>query len=159
MGAGVLPRYSRYHIRMDKIPDNARLFGLAGLLPQFAAFMAVLKGGPDAWTGLALAYGYGALIFSFLGGTWWGIGLSSPHMPRWIFIAAVTPSLIALALWFPWMVGWTWPGPELVALGLLIVASPLVDRAIGFCPAGWMRLRWQLSLGLGGLTVLIGLLG
>jgi len=144
---------------MDKLPENARWLGLAGLLPQFAAFVAVLKGGPEAWTGLALAYGYAALIFSFLGGVWWGIGLSTPQAPRWTFIAAVTPSLIALALWFPWMVGWTWPGPELVVLGLLTAASPLLDRAIGFGSAGWMRLRWQLSLGLGGLTVMIGLIG
>ncbi|WP_420382872.1 DUF3429 domain-containing protein [Novosphingobium sp.] len=144
---------------MNPIPPNARLLGLAGLLPQLAALLAVLKGGPAAWTALGLAYGYAALIFSFLGGIWWGIGLALPQMPRWIFIAAVTPSLIALALWFPWMMGWSWPGPELITLGLLLAASPLVDRAIGFAPAGWMRLRWQLSLGLGGLSVLIGLIG
>jgi len=145
---------------MDKISDNARWLGLAGLLPQFAALVAVFKGGPMAWTALGLAYGYAALIFSFLGGVWWGIGLSRPdRTPGWIFVAAVLPSLIALALWFPWMMGWSWPGSELVILGLLIAASPLVDRAIGFHPAGWMRLRWQLSLGLGALTVLIGLTG
>jgi len=144
---------------MTSLPANARLLGLAGLLPQLAALLAVLKGGPVAWTSLALAFGYAALIFSFLGGVWWGIGLSRPQMPRWIFAAAVAPSLFALALWFPWMMGWTWPGTELVVLGVLIAASPLVDRAIGFCPAGWMRLRWQLSLGLGGLTLLIGIAG
>ena len=84
---------------------------------------------------LALAYGYAALIFSFSG---WGLVGDRPfHTPRAtldLHRGGVAPSLIALALWFPWMVGWSWPGPELVVLGLLIAASPLVDRAIGFGP-------------------------
>jgi len=143
---------------MHKLSDNARLLGYAGLLPQIAACMAVLKGGPAGWSALALGYGYAALIFSFLGGVWWGIALATPGSPRWTFAAAVLPSLIALALWFPWMVGWTWPGPEMIALGPLIAASPLVDRAIGFRAEGWMALRWRLSLGLGGLTLAIGLI-
>ncbi|WP_353228697.1 DUF3429 domain-containing protein [Novosphingobium sp.] len=143
---------------MDKLSDNARLLGYAGILPQVLAFMAVLKGGPAGWSAEALAFGYAALIFSFVGGVWWGLGLAAPRTPRWIFAVAVLPSLIALALWFPWMVGETWPGPELIVLGVLIAASPLVDRAIGFGPAGWMALRWRLSLGLGGFTLAIGLM-
>ena len=114
---------------MDKISENARLLGYAGLLPQLAAFVAVFKNGPEKWSALALAFGYAALIFSFLGGVWWGMALALPRVPRWIFAVAVLPSLIALALWFPWMVGETWPGPELIVLGVFIAASPLVDRA------------------------------
>lgn len=143
---------------MNPISDNTRLLGYAGLIPQAVAFMAVLKGGEAGWSALALSFGYAALIFSFLGGIWWGVGLTAPRPPRWIFLVAVLPSLIALALWFPWMVGWTWPGPEMLALGPLIALSPLVDRAIGGMPAGWMALRWRLSLGLGGLTLGIGLM-
>ncbi len=143
---------------MTPISANARRLGFAGILPQAAALLAVIKGGPAGWTALALAYGYAALIFSFIGGAWWGIGLAHARAPRWIFAAAVAPSLIALALWYPWMVGETWPAPELVVLGALIAASPMVDRAIGFAPPGWLDLRWKLSLGLGGLTIAIGLL-
>ncbi len=143
---------------MDRLSDNARLLGYAGLLPQAAAFMAVLKGGPEGWTALALSFGYAALIFSFLGGIWWGMAFAMPKPPRWIFAMAVLPSLIALVLWFPWMIGETWPGPELIVLGALIAVSPLVDRAIGCAPQGWMALRWRLSLGLGGFTVAIGLM-
>jgi hypothetical protein len=143
---------------MDSLPLNARRFGYAGLLPQIAALAAVVYGGEARWSALALSFGYAALIFSFLGGVWWGLALAAPRVPRWVFGAAVLPSLLALALWYPWMVGETWPGPELVALGILIAASPLVDRAIGFAPAGWMALRWQLSLGLGGLTLAIGVI-
>ena len=39
----------------------------------------------------------------------------------------------------------------------MLVLSPLVDRAIGGLERDWLALRWQLSLGLGGLTTLIGL--
>ena len=42
----------------------------------------------------------------------------------------------------------------MVVLAGLILASPLVDLAIGRAvrlPGGWMRLRWQLSAGLGAL--------
>ena len=144
---------------MNKLPDNARWLGLAGLLPQIAAVAAVIHGGEARWTALALSFGYAALIFSFLGGVWWGLALAAPRVPRWTFAVSVLPSLIALALWYPWMVGDTWPGPELVVLGALIAGSPLVDRAIGFAPLGWMALRWQLSLGLGGLTMVVGLIG
>lgn len=147
---------------MSRVSEAARALGYAGLLPQFAALLAVFKGGPWAWTGLALAYGYAALIFSFLGGVWWGIGIARPESPRWIYLAAVTPSLIGLALWFPWMMGWTWPGPELLVLGACLALSPLVDWTIGRkvkgLPEGWMALRRNLSIGLGTLTVLIGLL-
>lgn len=140
------------------ISPAARVLGLAGLLPQAAALAAVLHGGPAAWTALAAAFGYAALIFAFLGGIWWGVALGVHDTPRWAFGAAVAPSLIALVLWFPWMVGWPWPGPQLVWLGLLLALSPLVDRALGFAPPGWLALRWQLSLGLGGLSAAIGLL-
>jgi hypothetical protein len=144
---------------MTRISAHARWLGIAGLLPQAAAFAAVYKGGEARWTALAMAFGYAALIFSFLGGVWWGLALAAPRAPRWTFAAAVMPSLLALALWYPWMVGDTWPGPELVVLGGLIAASPLVDCAIGFAPPGWMGLRWVLSLGLGGLTIAVGLIG
>ena len=144
---------------MNKITVDARWLGLAGLLPQAATVAAVIKGGESRWTALALSFGYAALIFSFLGGIWWGLAMAAPRAPRWTYAVAVLPSLIALALWYPWMVGDTWPGPELVVLGALVAASPLVDRAIGFCPPGWMALRWVLSAGLGGLTVAVGFMG
>lgn len=142
---------------MDALPPNARQLGLAGLLPQVAALLAVWGGGPLAWTALAVAYGYAALIFSFLGGVWWGLALTRPNPVSWVMPVAVLPSLIALAGWLPWMVGWNWPGPELAILGGLIALSPLVDRAIGDMPEGWLGLRWRLSLGLGGLSLLIAL--
>ncbi|MEI6644302.1 MAG: DUF3429 family protein [Novosphingobium sp.] len=143
---------------MKRVSEAARALGYAGLLPQVAALLAVFKGGEWAWTALAMAYAYAALIFSFLGGVWWGIGIARPESPRWIFLAGVAPSLIALALWYPWMAGWTWPGPELLVLGGCIAASPLVDLGVGLKPEGWLALRRNLSILLGTLTVLIGLM-
>tara|TARA_R110000868_G_scaffold70789_5_gene207792 strand:+ start:49 stop:483 length:435 start_codon:yes stop_codon:yes gene_type:complete len=141
---------------------SARLLGYSGLLPQIAAIGTMLTGGPELyWTAMAVAYGYAAFIFSFLGGVWWGLGLAIAQPPRWIFVAAVMPSLIALATYLPWVLGWDWPRPSLMILAVALIASPLVDRLIvrgraGF--GGWLKLRWHLSIGLGGLTLLAGLL-
>ena len=46
--------------------------------------------------------------------------------------------------------------------GVALIAALLVDRALvrlGLAPPGWMRLRVPLSLGLGALTIVAGLLG
>ena len=109
------------------------------------------------WGALAIGYAYAALIFSFLGGVWWGLALRQDKAPLWIYVVAVLPSLIGVATYLPWIWGYRWPGPSLIILGLLVAASPLVDLKIGGSPAGWMQLRWILSLGLGSLTVVLGL--
>jgi hypothetical protein len=43
-------------------------------------------------------------------------------------------------------------------LGFFLLLSPLADRWLSArcaLPAGWMKLRWHLSIGLGGLTLLL----
>ena len=143
---------------MDALPKLAFRLGLAGLLPQVIAVLIVIGGGEYRWSALAVGYGYAALIFSFLGGIWWGQALSPASAPGWIYAAAVAPSLIALGTYMPWIYGLDWPGPSLAVLGVCLIASPLVDRAIGRAmtlPGGWMKLRWILSGGLGGLTLLL----
>ena len=144
---------------MSAMPPFARILGFAGLLPQLACVLAVWAG-PEEWRWFALAVGwaYAALIFSFLGGMWWGMAAGSPdearRSPAWIWLAAVAPSLIALATYLPWVVGKTWPGPSLVILGIGILLSPLVDRRlVTIRPGWWMRLRVPLSLGLGLATL------
>lgn len=140
------------------LPKAAFLAGYAGLLPQLIAAALVFSGSEYRWTGLAAAYGYAAFIFSFLGGMWWGVGVSTRKDgvdAGPIFALAVAPSLIAFASYLPWIWGWDWPGPSLAWIGFFLMLSPLADRwLMQRCdlPEGWMKLRWQLSLGLGGLT-------
>lgn len=129
--------------------------GYAGLLPQAFALVLLLDGSSMAWIASAGGYGYAALIFSFLGGMWWATAMLNAGAPRWIFVAAIAPSLIALATFLPWTWGWDWPGPSLAILSVCLLLSPLVDRAIARAialPADWLRLRLHLSLGLGAMT-------
>ncbi|GAA0737282.1 DUF3429 domain-containing protein [Sphingomonas japonica] len=144
------------------IPSPARLLGFAGLLPQVAAVVVQAIGEPGTlFTAQAFAFAYAALIFSFLGGMWWGIAAMADRAPGWLWIAAVAPSLIALAACAPWMTGGTWPGPSSALLGIAIVATLWVDRRLAadrLVPPWWIKLRVPLSLGLGGLTLVSGLL-
>ncbi len=139
------------------LPRLAHWLGLAGIAPQLWSTLTVFANAEMRWGALAIGYAYAALIFSFLGGVWWGMALRQENTPGWIYAVAVLPSLIGVATYLPWIWGYTWPGPSLIILGMLVAASPLVDLKIGGNPAGWMQLRWILSLGLGSLTVVMGL--
>ncbi|WP_394728384.1 DUF3429 domain-containing protein [Altererythrobacter sp. GH1-8] len=130
--------------------------GYAGLLPQLIALGLVVMGGEWGYVAMAGGFAYGALIFSFLGGVWWGQAIADGQGGAKFFVAAVLPSLIALALFLPWTFGWEWPGPALIYLGLFIGLSPLVDNWLGLADRAFMRLRIHLSLGLGLLTILLG---
>lgn len=142
-------------------PPLPRWLGLAGLLPQLAAVAVVLGGdGPLRFSALALGYAYAALILSFLGGIWWGVGASHERPPEWLWIAAIAPSLIALGTALPWALGEPWPGPSLLVLGVALIAALGVDYALsrhGLTPSWWMSLRLPLSLGLGALTLLLAI--
>ncbi|VWX48330.1 DUF3429 domain-containing protein [Novosphingobium sp. 9U] len=127
--------------------------------------VTVLALGPDRWhfAALSLGYAYPALILSFLGGMWWGLAARhAGEPPAWVWLAAVAPSLVALATAVPWAIGATWPAPSLVALGVSLLLSLLVDRqlaTIGLAPLWWMSLRNPLSLGLGILTLTTATIG
>jgi len=145
---------------MGSVPPLARLLGLAGLLPQIACAGA-LYFGPQDWhdPARAIAFAYAALILSFLGGAWWGIAAAAPAAERrrslgWVWIAAVTPSLVALGAFVPWAVGWEWPEPSLVMVAAALLISLGVDaRLQALAPRWWMALRVPLSIGLGVLTL------
>lgn len=134
------------------LPASAKWLGYAGLLPQAIAVAMLLEDTTLKWIAIAGGYGYAALIFSFLGGVWWGLALNATQPPRWLYPVAVAPSLIALASYLPWTWGWDWPTPSLWILAMGLLLSPLVDRALGktiALPNGWLRLRVHLSTGLG----------
>jgi Protein of unknown function (DUF3429) len=137
------------------LPRIALVLGVAGLAPQVWALIATFNEA-DRYTGLAAGYFYAALIFSFLGGFWWGVAASRKDAPEWLYVAAVVPSLIAFATGIPWMTGDEWPGPSLAVLGLGILAAILVDRTLfkaGLIDRRVLLLRFGLSLGLGLLTL------
>jgi hypothetical protein len=143
------------------VPVVPRRLGLAGLMPQFVFMLAVWSGpGEWHWTALAAGWAYAALIFSFLGGMWWGIAAlrlaDGAAVPGWLWLAAVLPSLLALVSFMPWVFGREWPGPSLAWLGLGLLVSPLVDRQIARLVAPWwLRLRLMLSVGLAIPTLLL----
>jgi len=143
------------------LPKAAFVAGYAGLLPQVIAAVMVLSGMEYRWTGLAAAYGYAAFIFSFLGGIWWGLAVTTRNndaAANGMFALAVAPSLLSLATYLPWIWGWEWPGPSLAWLGIFLMLSPLADRWLSSrcaLPLGWMKLRWHLSIGLGGITLFL----
>lgn len=139
------------------LPRIAIVLGVAGLAPQAWALLATFTEA-NRYIGLAAGYFYATLIFSFLGGLWWGVAASRKDAPEWLYVAAVVPSLIAFASGIPWMTGAEWPGPSLGLLGLGLLAAPLVDRTLfkaGLIDRSLWRLRLGLSLGLGLLTLLL----
>ena len=138
-------------------PTIARLLGFAGLLPHIAVVLILLERNSELrFSALSLGYAYAALILSFLGGIWWGLAAKAERAPNWLWIAAVMPSLIALASAIPWATGDPWPGPSLIIIGVALIGALGVDWQLarqGLAPDWWMRLRLPLSLGLGGLTL------
>ena len=145
-----------------KMPPYARWLGFLGLFPQAAALLVVMMDEPRTlFSALALAFGYAVLIFSFLGGAWWGLATAAKDSPRWLWIAAVSPSLLALVTCIPWATAGAWPGPSLIALGLMLIGSLAVDQrlvALELAPVWWMKLRAPLSIGLGAKTIALGIL-
>jgi hypothetical protein len=137
------------------LPRIALILGIAGLTPQVWALLASFSEA-DRYIGLAAGYFYAALIFSFLGGLWWGVTVSHKEAPEWLYVAAVVPSLIAFATGIPWMTGDEWPGPSLGVLGTAILAATLVDWTLfkrGLIDRSVLQLRFGLSMGLGLLTL------
>ena len=79
----------------NPLPQSALKLGHAGLLPQAAAYALALTNNDVATYALVSGFAYAALIFSFIGGVWWGQVLGAPTRHAWIFVAAVCPNLIA----------------------------------------------------------------
>ncbi len=147
-----------------RVPMPALLLGAAGLLPSVLALFVRLAAGVEPATSLpatvaSFAFLFTALILTFLGGIWWGVGVSrveSDAVAPWLAVSAL-PSIAALlliALMF------ARPVPAAVLLGVAIIATLLVDRRLaarGLVPPWWMPFRLSFSLALGVLTIGLGL--
>jgi peptidoglycan/LPS O-acetylase OafA/YrhL len=143
-----------------RVGEIGFILGFAGLLPQIAA-VASLALGVDRTIGHGFAFAYAGLIFSFVGGTWWGLAVRRPGPQGALLTVAVIPSLLVAALLLA-MVAAVMPlRLSLVVLGGGLMLMLPVDRhlvAEGDAPAGWMTLRTPLSLGLGVLTLVAGVI-
>jgi hypothetical protein len=140
----------------------AQWLGFAGLAPQILlaviAFANPERLGPSAQTAALV---YSGTILSFIGGAWWGLASrQQTNVHRLVWLVAVIPSLVAFAsigtvgIGLPCKVG-------LLFTGTSLIASLGVDYKLagnGVSPPRWLRLRVPLSLGLGGLTILIAIL-
>nr|WP_167953704.1 DUF3429 domain-containing protein [Sphingomonas jejuensis] len=133
------------------IPRPALLLGFAGLLPPLTALWAMMMlDDPASSEAMFTAiFAYTTLIFSFIGGVWWGFSSADGRRPGWADLTlAVFPSLAAF-LTLP-LVAQTGPDGA-VLLALLVLVSPVIDlrfRRRGLAPTWWMRLRMPLSIGL-----------
>jgi len=136
-----------------------RILGAAGLLPLVAVVTVLVAAPSPAITAAALTIGhaYSALILSFLGGLWWGLAAASQgRAPAWLWVAAITPSLVAFAPLVLQAIGMMPAQTGLIITGLGLWLALPVDRTLaaqGLAPGWWMRLRIPLSLGLGGLSL------
>lgn len=143
-------------MRYRAIPRPAVLLGLAGIAPQAVCFLLVVSDHSYKWAALAAGCFYAAIILSFLGGLWWMAALLAGREEPWIYVLAVLPSLAGWVALLPWVAGWTWPGPSLIGLGVMLVASPLADHCLSRhipLPNGWLPLRIMMAAGLGTLTL------
>lgn len=145
---------------MQRIPFWPRLLGFAGLLPQLGCLGVLLM--TDApWRDdvRLIALIYAALILAFLGGMWWGFAASAPAAERrnalaWLWIAAVTPPLLAFGILLVWTLALPAIESALVMMGSAIVVMLAVDARLGaLAPRWWLSLRVPLSLGLGAATI------
>jgi hypothetical protein len=140
------------------LPRPLVLFGLSGILPQALCVVIAIGGGEGRWIALAAGCVYAGLILSFLGGLWWMAALLANERATWPYMVAVLPSLAAWATFLPWCFGWRWPGPSLIALGLLLIGSPFIDRILALryhVPEGWIGLRIRMATALGMLTLVL----
>jgi len=143
-----------------QVGETGFILGFAGLLPQVAA-VASLALGVDRAIGHGFAFAYAGLIFSFVGGTWWGLAVRRPSRQGALLMVAVIPSLLVAGLMLAMVSAVLALRLSLVILGgalmlMLPVDRHLVDQDIA--PPGWMTLRTPLSLGLGVLTLIAGVI-
>jgi hypothetical protein len=142
------------------VGESPLILGYAGLFPQIAA-VATCFFAAESDVGPMFAFAYAALILSFLGGIWWGFAMRSGRDQGRIATLAVLPSLFG-ALLILLSIAHVLPlGLALVLMGSAVITTLLIDRRLvesAHAPTGWMTLRVPLSIGLGGLTILCGII-
>ena len=124
------------------VSDTARLLGHLGLVPFVlgAALVWVVNAEAHPYATLALS-AFAAVVVSFLGGIYWGLGFRLSAPPASLFVWGIVPSLVAwIAVMMPASAG-------LVVHGVMLLVCYAVDRRI-YPTQGlshWLTLRFRLS--------------
>lgn len=113
----------------------------ARLLAQILSVAVILAGHDWRYTALAGGFAYAVAV---LGSVWWGHALASDRSDAPATIEAYILAVL--------------PGQALLYPGALIVLSPLVNCASGDAARYFLGLRVHPSIGLGTLTIVVGLL-
>jgi len=133
---------SQSAVYQPPVSDTARLLGHLGLLPFVlgAALVWVVNAEAHPYATLALS-AFAAVVVSFLGGIYWGLGFRLSAPPASLFVWGIVPSLVAwIAVMMPASAG-------LVVHGVMLLVCYAVDRRI-YPTQGlshWLTLRFRLS--------------
>ncbi|MEO1190758.1 MAG: DUF3429 domain-containing protein [Pseudomonadota bacterium] len=131
----------------QSLPNSARWLGLTGLIPFFAAAVAMLIPPPEIPLSIIIGAQvlYGAVILSFLGGVAWGAAMARGERDLLPYALAVAPSLVA---WFALIL--INPFRQAFVLALAFGLLWLVDRyhtKVGRYPQPFFQLRTLLTIG------------
>lgn len=126
------------------VPRAALWLGLTGILPSIAAIAVMLSWPGAKGFAASAALAYGAMVASFVGGTWWGLAAlrAAPELLSRYLQLAIVPTLVA------WLAVLVQPAAGFAILALLFIVLPPTDRRLqdaGITPTWWLTQRRPLS--------------
>lgn len=128
----------------NKIPTVVLAYGVAGLIPFFAAPIGTLLAPDFRWQFNDALLGWSAIILSFLGGARWGAAVqASTPSPRLIGLAM----LPSIAAWCILLVPGNHKQAQLIAFCGAFAVQLAWDWASGGLPGWYGRLRLSLTAG------------
>ena len=141
---GARPPGGRWPEPVVRIPRVVLAWGLAGVIPFWAAPAAMLAFPASAQAAALTQAAYAALILSFLGGARWGMAVRSASPDPVTVGLAMTPTLAGLALL---VLLHGAPGLQLMALVAALTLAWVWDLRVAEAAAWYARLRGLLTLG------------
>ena len=134
----------RFPEPVTRCPPVVLAYGLAGLIPFWAAPAVMLALPAWALAAAVAQAAYAALILSFLGGARWGMAVKDGPPDAVTMGLAMTPTLAGLALLL-FLHGT--PNLQLIALAAALTLAWMWDLRAADAPGWFARLRGLLTLG------------